>query len=100
MQNKNLFGLKLAVAENFCERARGLIGRACPPRGEGLLILKCNAIHTFFMSYPIDAAFLDKNDNIVKVISNIPPWRFFVWGGFRAVKVVEVAAGTFPARER
>jgi uncharacterized membrane protein (UPF0127 family) len=71
---------------------RGLIGVKGIPPGEGLLILRCNSIHTFFMSFPIDAVFLDRNDRVVKVVRNIPPWRFFVWGGFRAVKVLETAA--------
>jgi uncharacterized membrane protein (UPF0127 family) len=57
-----------------------------------MLILKCNAIHTFFMSFPIDATFLDKNNNIVKVVRNIRPWRLLVWGGWRAVKVLETRA--------
>jgi uncharacterized membrane protein (UPF0127 family) len=42
------------------------------------------------MSFPIDAIFLDKNDNVVKTVKNIRPWRFFIWGGFKAVKVLEI----------
>jgi len=53
--------------------------------------LKCNAIHTCFMRFPIDATFLDRDDNVVKVVRNIRPWRFCVWGGRRAVKVLEAA---------
>jgi uncharacterized membrane protein (UPF0127 family) len=44
------------------------------------------------MSFPIDAVFLDRNDNVVKAVRNIRPWRLFVWGGFRAVKVLETAS--------
>ena len=44
-----------------------------------------------FMSFPIDAYFLGKDDKVVKVVRNIPPWRLFVWGGWRAVKVLETA---------
>jgi uncharacterized membrane protein (UPF0127 family) len=85
-------GVKARVAKTFFERARGLIGTKDLGDDEGMLILKCNAIHTFFMSYSIDAFFLDRNDNVVKVVRNIRPWRLFVWGGWRAVKVVETAA--------
>lgn len=84
-------GVRARVARTLLDRMRGLIGRKCLPSGEGLLILRCNAIHTFFMSFPIDATFLDRNDRVVKVVRNIPPWRIFVWGGFRAVKVLETA---------
>lgn len=92
MQTIEVCGIRARVARTFAERARGLIGTKSLPPGEGMLILKCNAIHTFFMSFPIDATFLDKNDNIVKVVRNIRPWRLLVWGGWRAVKVLETRA--------
>ena len=85
-------GVEAEVAETAFERMRGLIGRARLPPGRGLLILKCNCIHTFFMSFPIDAWFLDRDGQVVKVVRNIPPWRLFVWGGWRAKKVLETAA--------
>ena len=44
------------------------------------------------MRYAIDATFLDRHDRVVKVVRNIKPWRLFVWGGFRAVKVLETAS--------
>ena len=85
-------GITVEECENFRERARGLIARPKPAPGRGLLIPHCNAIHTFFMSYPIDAIFLDEADRVVRKVENIPPWRPFIWGGFRAVKVLETAA--------
>ena len=85
-------GVNVRVARTLFERMRGLIGTKHLPPGEGMLILKCNAIHTFFMSFAIDATFLDRRDQVVKVVRNIRPWRPFVWGGFRAVKVLETAA--------
>ena len=82
-------GVRAEVAKSFFQRARGLIGRKSLAPGTGLLILRCNAIHTFFMRFPIDATFLDKNDQVVKVVRNIPPWRPFIWGGWRTKKVLE-----------
>ena len=84
--------MEAEVARTFPERARGLIGRKGLPPGRGLLILKCNAIHTCFMRFAIDATFLDRNDRVVKVVRNIRPWRLLVFGGFRAVKVLETQA--------
>lgn len=92
MQTIEVCGIRARVARTFAERARGLIGTKSLPPGEGMLILKCNAIHTFFMRFPIDATFLDKNNDIVKVVRNIRPWRLLVWGGWRAVKVLETRA--------
>ena len=85
-------GVRARVARTLFERIRGLIGTKSLPEGEGMLILRCNSIHTFFMSFPIDAAFLDRDGNVVKTVRNIRPWRFFVGGGFRAVKVLETAS--------
>lgn len=80
------------MARTFAERARGLIGTKDLAPGEGMLIEKCNAIHTFFMSFAIDAAFLDSEGRVVKTVRGIPPWRPFVWGGWRACKVLETKA--------
>ena len=80
------------IAETFWERARGLIGRPAPASGRGLLIPRCNAIHTLFMRYPIDATFLDRRGRVVKCVRNLRPWRLFVWGGWRARQVLETAS--------
>ena len=85
-------GVTAEVARSFWARLKGLIGRRGLPSGRGLLILRCNAIHTFFMRFAIDATFYDRHDRVVKKVRNIRPWRPFVWGGFRAVKVLETAA--------
>ena len=81
------------VAETFAERARGLIGRPAPAPGRGLLIPRCNAIHTLFMRYPIDAVLLDRAGRVVRRVRGIRPWRFFVWGGWRACQVLEISPG-------
>lgn len=92
MDTVEILGYRAKVARTFPQRAKGLIGTRSLAKDEGMLILKCNAIHTFFMRFPIDATFLDRHDKVVKVVRNIRPWRFFVWGGWRAVKVLETAS--------
>lgn len=92
METIEILGFRAKVARTFPERAKGLIGTKDLAPDEGLLILKCNAIHTFFMSFPIDATFLDKDDKVVKVVRGIRPWRIWIWGGWRAVKVLETRA--------
>ena len=94
MERVEIQGVRAEVARSFLQRAVGLIGRRGLPPGEGLLILRCNAIHTFFMRFPIDATFLDAHGNVVRTVRNIPPGRPFVWGGWRARKVLETAAST------
>ncbi len=93
-------GVRARVARTFAARARGLIGAKPPPAGEGLLIPRCNAIHTFFMSFAIDAVFLDADMRPVKTVKGIKPWRPFVWGGWRARMVLETASSARPPRAR
>ena len=92
METVSLYGFKARAARTFAERAKGLIGTKDLPADEGMLIEKCNAIHTFFMSFPIDAYFLDGENRVIKAVKMVRPWRFLVWGGWRAKKVLEVAA--------
>lgn len=92
MRRRTVCGVEADAAETFAERVRGLIGRPPPPPGRGLLIPHCNAIHTLFMRYPIDAAFLDREGGVVKVVRGIRPGRLFVWGGWRARQVLETAS--------
>ena len=50
-------------------------------------------IHTFFMKFPIDVLFLDKERRVVRAIENIQPFRLSPWvTGARSV--LEFAAGT------
>ena len=92
MRTVEVCGIQAEVAETFAERAKGLIGRRGLPAGRGLLILKCNCIHTFFMRFAIDATFLDRENRVVRIVRNVRPWRLWIWGGWRAVKVLETDA--------
>ena len=89
MRHVTVNGIDAEVAESAFERMRGLIGRAGLKPGTGMLITKCNCIHTLFMRFPIDATFLDRKGGVVKVVRNIRPWRPWVWGGWRAACVLE-----------
>ena len=92
MDRTTVNGVSAEVAKTFLQRLRGLIGRKGLPPGEGMLILRCNAIHTCFMSFPIDAYFLDGGNRVIKTVKMVRPWSFLVWGGWRAKKVLEVAS--------
>ena len=92
MRLETVLGVEAEVAESAFERMRGLIGRDRLERGRGMLITKCNCIHTFFMRFPIDATFLDGRGEVVKTVRGIRPWRLWVWGGWRARSVLETAS--------
>lgn len=66
---------KVKIAQDFKSRSIGLLNRTSMGEEEGLLIKPCNSIHTFFMKFPIDVLFLDKNGKIVKLKTSMRPWR-------------------------
>ena len=84
--------IKIEKADTFFKRLRGLIGRKNLPQGRGLMIIPCNSIHMLFMSFAIDAVFVDKNFVIKKIAQNLKPWTgFSICVG--AWAVVEISAG-------
>ena len=84
------------VADRPCSRIRGLIGTEELSPGEGLWILPCNGIHMLFMSFPIDAVYLDRDHIVVETVEEMQPWSIgrFVRG---AQSVLELPSGTIAA---
>jgi uncharacterized protein len=80
------------VADHGATRRRGLLGRDALPAGEGLWIVPCESVHTFFMKFPIDLIYLDRNKKVKKVRSSVPPWRLSAC--LSAHSIIELASGT------
>jgi uncharacterized membrane protein (UPF0127 family) len=79
------------LATTFWTRFRGLMGRASLAPDEGMLFRPGGSIHMFFMRFPIDAVFCDRDLQVLKVARDLKPWRM---AGARGAKVVlELAAG-------
>ena len=74
-------------------RSKGLLGRASMDEGEGLWIVPCPMIHTFFMKFPIDVLFLDSGLRVVRVIEGLRPWRLSPWV-WSAHSVLELPGGS------
>ena len=83
---------KCVLANTFFKRFKGLMGKKKIEPGYALVITPCNSIHMFFMRFPIDAVFVDKN-NIVLYIVSIKPWHISKIV-HNAVKVIELPVGT------
>lgn len=63
------------IADTFWLRLKGLLGKSRLEPEAGLILDPCNSIHTFFMRFPIDAAFIDSKSRIVKAYHSLPAWR-------------------------
>ena len=81
----------LLTAFDSQARRKGLLGRDSLPEGTALVIAPSNAVHTFFMRFAIDVAFVTREGRIVKIRAAVRPWR--ITGALRAFAVVELPAG-------
>ena len=70
-----LLGARVTLASTWLGRLRGYIGRPEPKPGEGILFLRCNAIHTCWMSFELDVLFLDDKGKVLEVIRSLRPWK-------------------------
>jgi uncharacterized membrane protein (UPF0127 family) len=81
----------LLTAFDSESRRRGLLKFDSLPDGSCLIIAPSNAIHTFFMRFSIDVAFVSKSGRVLKVRSNLRPCR--IAAAFRGFAVIELPSG-------
>ncbi len=80
------------VADNAVTRLVGLLRDRMLAEGDGLWIVPCNSIHSFWMKFEFDAIFLDRNLRVVHLVPEMKPWRISKLV-FAAHSVLEVPAG-------
>ncbi len=83
---------RVATADDAASRSKGLLGRESLAPEEGLWIVPCPMIHTFFMKFPIDVVFLDRGLVVRRVLENLKPWRASPWV-LSAHSVLELKGG-------
>lgn len=94
--NKNMsIASNVSVADAFLTRLKGLLATKQLETGKGLVIRPCTSIHTVGMNYDIDVLFVDSDDNVLKVVSNMPANRFALCR--KSSYVIELPAGTIEA---
>lgn len=82
---------RCTVAETLLRRMRGLLGRRGLEPGEGLLLRPAPALQTWFLRFPIDAVFLDRDLTVVMIREQMRPFR--TASNHRARSVLELPAG-------
>ena len=86
-----------ARADTFVARLSGLIPRKSLGAQEGLWLEPCAMIHMWFMSFAIDAVFLDREMKVLRMVESMKPWSFSPWVcGARGV--LELPAGRCAGR--
>ena len=82
---------ELQIAESFGSRLLGLMGKK---QFNGVLIIRpANSVHTLFMRFPIDVAFLDREMRVI-AIAIMKPWRMGL-PRRKARSILEAPQGTF-----
>ena len=80
------------IADSSAKRRTGLLKHTGLAPGEGLWIVPCESVHSFFMKFTIDVIYLDRKHRVKKVRSEMVPWR--ISGCITAHSVLELPAGT------
>lgn len=93
----SVLAARLEVAATGPKRRKGLLGRESLSPGEGLWIVPCESVHTFFMRFPIDLVYLDRENRIRKVRNAVGAWRLSAC--FSAHSILELPAGTIRGTE-
>ena len=66
-------GDRVALADGFFTRLRGMIGRPEPAAGEGMLIAPSQGVHMWWMKYPLDVAILNRDGEVLATYPALPP---------------------------
>ena len=80
------------LADTSEKRRTGLLKHTELKAGEGLWIVPCESVHSFFMKFTIDVLYLDRNKKVRGMRPNMKPWR--VSACLPAHSVLELPAGT------
>jgi uncharacterized membrane protein (UPF0127 family) len=59
------------IADTSAKRKQGLLKHAGLAEGEGLWIVPCEGVHSFFMKFAIDVVFINKKRVVTKVRPNM-----------------------------
>ena len=79
------------IADTSETRQRGLLKHTGLADGEGLWIVPCEGVHSFFMKFAIDVVFINKKRVVTKVRPNMVKSRIAL--SFRAHSTIELPVG-------
>jgi uncharacterized protein len=99
-RNGKVLASRMERARGMLQRMKGLIGRESLAEGDALWIPRSgNSIHTCFMKFPIDVAFVNSRGIVKHTAQNVKPWRLIVAPVWLDTDCLELPAGTLLATE-
>lgn len=75
LERTELLGFDVPVASTVRSRLLGLALLRRERAGAGLLIPRCDSVHTFGMRFPLDLLFLDGAGRVLELRRAVPPNR-------------------------
>ena len=93
IRSQKILGTQIRCAQSFRDRLIGLLSTKELPHNKGLWITPCRSIHTFFMKFSIDVLFLSDQMEVIKMHSNMKPFRITPCYS-KAKTVLELPSGT------
>ncbi|MBQ6523265.1 MAG: DUF192 domain-containing protein [Atopobiaceae bacterium] len=76
------------------QRLRGLLGT--DSTAGTVALMNCRSIHTFWMGYALDVAFVRSDGCVLKSIRGVPPWRMVSCRGASCVLERPSQEGPWP----
>ncbi len=70
-----VLGDRIDVADTSQKRRTGLLKHDRLEPGQGLWIVPCESVHSFFMKFPIDLVYLDRKKKVRRTRKAMVPWR-------------------------
>ncbi|MDA0353472.1 MAG: DUF192 domain-containing protein [Chloroflexi bacterium] len=86
-----VLGTAVECADSPWARMCGLLGRASLAEGGGMRFEPASSLHMMFMRFAIDLVYVDREERVVKLVSDFAPWRFSAARGARTA--YELPAG-------
>lgn len=91
---------KAYLAGGIYSRFLGLMFKRKMEKDSALVFYKAPSIHTFFMNFPIDVVFLDRELRVTKISHDLLPWRVVnCFGSFATVELTGGRAGEINMEE-
>jgi uncharacterized membrane protein (UPF0127 family) len=75
ISKKQTLANEVVISNSFLSRLKGLLGYKSIRKDMAMLLRPANSIHTFFMRFPIDVIFVDKDNVIIRIFSDMKPFR-------------------------
>jgi len=91
LTRNTVLGDSIDLADTSAKRRTGLLKHERLAPGEGLWIVPCQSVHTFFMKFAIDLVYVGKDRRVRKVTHAVKPWRMSAC--LTAHSILELPAG-------